>query len=669
MKHHFILKVDHPLNVPEAANYSPESWPLPDDFPIVVDSDGRVVSRAGDARYDLTPWCARRTTIAFGDGPVASIAAPIDSANAKLFRRIVQWWLYGERPMIEASTVGNYAAMLRPLFAACTKAGIEASELSRFPLVQDGLASTFAPSLARTAVRLLHEAWLARDQIGFTVLDQEGLERLVANLPEHVTRQTPYIPPRIWLYQVERLRLFLDEFLANSEAIEGLFRYCVDAYIENYGTLSAALGPGRDRQVAPFSTASLQVGARYHGTFQDIAAKFGIDELIRRWVCPVEDTNTVLLATKLSKYFGLVSFVGLRYLINFSGMRREEALTLRTNCLRVEKDPTCGEIHYLLGETDKTVKDHNALWITSPATKIAVDALSVISRLRMECAIADPLVRISPNDISNPLLVLRSFEPWSALAASARTMEASLDTKYGAWSKEYPNLFDTDELRIRPEDLAIAKLVTPSLDSDEFTVGQIWPLADHQLRRTTAVNMSASGLVSDPSLQYQLKHLTRAQSLYYRQGFSRAPLNQKYQTELINAHYEVLALKLVQLFDDRYVSPFGVSHKQNLLKPVGEKEGKRLVALAKAGQVSVRDTLLGLCMKRGSCDKGGIDNIVGCPGCPDALLDKKKEPLIVELRDEFEMQLRSTKLDELDFDAISHQMAKANEALDVIRSN
>lgn len=665
MSNHFFLKVAHPLVAPELDNYSCDQWPLPDDFPIVITRDGTVVCRAADSRYDLTAWCAKRTTIAFGDGPVASCAAPIDQVNAKLFRRLVQWWLYGERPMIEASTLANYAAMIRPLFAVCTRAGIAASDLVRFPAVQEKLPSAFAPSLAPTVVRLLHEAWLAREVVGFTLLDQPALQQLVANLPKHVVRQTPYIPPRIWLYQVNRLRQCLDEFLANQDAINGLFKYCVDAYSQNYGSLSAALATDRSRVGAPFSTGALnKAGAEYHGKFDEVAARFGIEALIRRWVGSSEQG---LLVTKFSKYLGLVGFAGLRYLMNFSGMRKEEGLTLRANCLRVEHDPDFGEIYLLRGETDKTVKDDNALWVTSPSAEIAVRAMTVVSRLRMQCAAADQLLSVSADQLDNPFLVVRAFEPWCALAGDSRTIDVSLDTKFGAWKKEYPLLFDEDELRIRADDLAVARLITPSLDPEDFEVGLVWPLADHQLRRTTAVNMSSSGLVSDPSLQYQLKHLTRAQALYYRRGFSRAPLNNKYQNELINAHYEVLALKLAQLFDDRYVSPKGESHKARMLQPIGEKEGKRLIKLSKSGQVPLRETLLGLCLKRGPCDKGGIDNIVHCPDCPFALLDRNKRPLIAELRNEVESQLQAAEVDSPDRESLVLQLAKAEEALNVIR--
>ncbi|MEX3937270.1 hypothetical protein AB4Y32_37005 [Paraburkholderia phymatum] len=76
-------------------------------------------------------------------------------------------------------------------------------------------------------------------------------------------------------------------------------------------------------------------------------------------------------------------------------------------------------------------------------------------------------------------------------------------------------------LRITQQDRDLARLVTPTLDSGRFAVGKVWPLAWHQLRRTGTVNMQASGLVSDASLQFQLKHVSRAMSLYYGRGYAR----------------------------------------------------------------------------------------------------------------------------------------------------
>lgn len=89
------LSIESPLAVPGASNYRPESWPPPPDWPVVIDAQGKVVSRWGDPVWRLDPWAKKAMTLNFGDGPVTKSAAPISSKNANLLRIITGWWLYG----------------------------------------------------------------------------------------------------------------------------------------------------------------------------------------------------------------------------------------------------------------------------------------------------------------------------------------------------------------------------------------------------------------------------------------------------------------------------------------------------------------------------------------------------------------------------------------------
>ena len=88
------------------------------------------------------------------------------------------------------------------------------------------LASLLQPSQNTYTLTLLHDLWERRDDLGFVLLDASALAELAAALPEHETAQTPYIPPRIWLYQVTRLRALLDDFNAHSQQIEDCFMFC-----------------------------------------------------------------------------------------------------------------------------------------------------------------------------------------------------------------------------------------------------------------------------------------------------------------------------------------------------------------------------------------------------------------------------------------------------------
>lgn len=635
------LAIDVPLVTPAAQNYRPQTWPPQREFPIVIDANGKVVSRYGDHTWDLSPWAKKALLLNFGDGPYIKGASNITPANANLFRQIVAWWLYGPKGVQSPLTLKSRFIALRTLFVLCSSEGIIASDLMRFPAVAEQLPSVLAPSVAHVILTMLHVLYEQREQLGFTLLNREGLSRLEAALPEHEGCQTPYIPPRIWTYQVNRLRAFLDDFHTHREGVEACYHFCLNAYSKNYGSLAEACQGGLIAYRRPFgikvnATGAL-TGAEFHGPFWQTAQRFGIDNLLRRWCVREDESQLDSDVRTFSAYCSMVGHVGTAYLLNFSMMRINEGFSLRSDCLDIENDERFGKIYILRGETTKTTYDDDARWPTSPSVKIAVDAMACIARLRMICAVANPNVPTTDEDIRNPYLVLRAYEPWSASKDNDQPLSIRpRSLGYGQIIKGCSKLFGPEELRITEADLQIARLITPTLDSEIYNVGNIWPLAWHQLRRTGAVNMQASGLVSDSSLQYLLKHATRAMSLYYGQGYSRVALNDEARTIYIRTMYEVLGKEVALLFSDRFVSPHGEKRKAEILKLVDPNDSKKLMALAKSGKVSYRETLLGCCTNPMPCTFGGIDNVAACggdknPPCANILYDREKVHAIRQL--------------------------------------
>lgn len=640
----FGLAIDAPMVTSAAQNFRPKTWPPRRDFPIVIDADGMVVSRYGDSTWDLRLWAKKALVINFGDGPQTVSKSRITSENANLLRQIAVWWLYGPKAIRRPQTLKTRFTLLRGLFILCSNEGIVASDLMRFPAVADKLPARLAKSSAGNALTELHILYEHREQLGFTLLDREGLSRLEAALPKYEGRQTPYIPPRIWKYQINRLRAFLDDFHAHREGIESCYNFCLDAYSKNYGSLAEACRGKKISSRNPFTGQTCVngtfTGAEYPGSFWKTAQRFGIDALLNRWTLKrgeaLEASNSGIRS--LSMYFSMVGYVGMAYILNFSLMRIEEGGALRTDCLEIENDESFGQMYILHGETTKTIDDDDARWPTSSSAKVAVDAMACISRLRMICAEANFDLPLSAEDIRNPHLIVRSYEPW----INAKADDQPLSVRQGFWRygeviKKYPKLFDPNELQITEADLQIARLISPDLDGENFSVGKIWPFAWHQLRRTGAVNMQASGLVSDSSLQYLLKHATRTMSLYYGQGYSRVALNDEARTMYIRTMYEVLGKEVARLFSDRFVSPHGEKRKAEILKLVDPNDNKKLTALAQSGKVSWRETLLGGCTNPVPCTYGGIDNVAACGGgydksaCASILLDREKAPAIRQL--------------------------------------
>jgi hypothetical protein len=668
------VKVDSPIISPSAHNFRPTCWPPPPDFPVVVDGSGRIVSRYSDPIWNVSCWAGRPTVINFGDGPKpkGNSSRSLTPSNAGLLRCIVCWWLYAEKGLYGISAyIGRFDA-LRPVFFLCNDRGILASDLHRYPLVQDELPGVLIPSSASKALALLHSLYEAREDLGFMLLDREGLRRLEAALPTYENRQTPYIPPRIWNYQATRLREFLEEFLAHRDEIEQCYRFCIEAYAQNYGSVPAACEPHKDVSRCPFLPSSRALtGARYVGSFGEVAEQFGVSQLLERW-CGSLDRRTAVRV--LTSYLDSVGDVAVTYLMSFSLMRMAEAGALRADCLQVEQDETFGPIYLLRGETTKTVQDDDARWVTSASTGIAVEAASAAVRLRLTTAKANPATEITEDEERNPYLLIRSYEPWSSTVRRGadpspfKREPHNYETNLGA----VPNLFDPEQLRITESDLKVARLITPSLDPDRFAVGKIWPLANHQLRRTGAVNMQASGLVSDSSAQYQLKHATRARSLYYGQGRSRLRLNDSARDEIIRTMYEVMSKEIAHLFTDRFVSPLGEDHKLRKLQLIDPEDSRKLTKATRAGRISYRETLLGGCMKRGSCPFGGIDNIIHCGGgdagtpCADALYDRAKTAKIVKLAELIAANLREAPENSPLRESLEAQQRSVTNALNVL---
>ena len=629
----FALKLDVPGLTLASPNYRPTTWPPARDWPVVIDRDGVVVSRWGDPIWDLTPWEGKPLGLNFGDGD-AGRSTPLDAENADLLRIAIGWLIWGPRSYRTASTIKNRFGALRTVFALCSQNGISAALLLRFPKVLEQLPQHIARSKWEESIAVLHRLYDARDAIGFTVLDPDALKRLAEVAVDYVPVQTPYIPPRIWVYQVRRLRECLDDFLAHKGQIEACFKFSLDAYATNFGSLGAALVLGRVAWKAPFTKSSEGLtGCEYLGPFAETADRFGLSDLLSKWFTGTRELPRVSV---LSSYLSLVTVAGLAYIANFTLQRKEEAASIRSSCLLWEHDEKLGRVAIICGETTKTDPDSDARWVASPSVEVAVKALTFIARLRMVCDVVNPLAKPSEDDIADPYLFTTANEPWALGAVRKRPyhVRGPVDDMKGLMER-YPLLFDQEQLRTTSEDLRIARRLTPGLPDDEFAVGLLWPLAWHQYRRTGAVNMFASGVISDSSMQQQMKHSTRLMPLYYAQGHTRLHLNEEVEQAVVKAMYEAMAERLKSVVSDRFVSPHSQERKEVIaVNLLSTKDVAELVGWAKAGKVSFREHRLGGCMKAGPCEYGGVESVARCGGgdggkpCSDVVFDRQREPQV-----------------------------------------
>jgi hypothetical protein len=629
--HEFTIGIESDLVTSTSLNYRPPSWPPPRDWPVVVDRNGTVISCWGDPRWNLSPWAGEPTSLNFSDSEPPK-AEPLDAENADLMRMIATWIIWGGRPYRSVRSVTTVFSLLRQIVTHCSRNSISAAKLMRFPKVFERLPDAITSSQYHQTIALLHRLYDAREVLGFTIVDPDGLRRLAATAPDHDTVQTPYIPPRIWLYQVKRLHECLTDFLAHREQIEACFRLCLDRYIKHYGSLEAALGSAKTvEKTGPFNS-DYQNRKDYLGTFSVVAARFGIAELLTKWVGSDLEKFKVTL---LSNYFTTVTYAALAYLANFTLQRKEEIASLRTSCLLWEDDEELGRVPIICGETTKTDPDSDARWVASPSVEVAIQAAAAIAHLRMVCDRANPVIHPTAADQDAPYLWSTPTEPWGIGVGFARpyAIRQRLTGFGNAMKHNHPLLLDHEQMKMTTEDLEVARQLTPNLPEDEFAVGKVWPLSWHQYRRTGSVNMFAWGGISDSTMQQQLKHSSRLMPLYYGRNHSRLHLNKDVESAVVIAMYQAQAAMFKRVASsDRFVAPHSPEHKEALVMNVlSAKDTKTLIAMAKKGTIAFREHRLGGCMKAGACEYGGVESVARCAGgddgkpCSDVLYDREKE--------------------------------------------
>ena len=632
---HFGLGVEVPFGGPNARSFRPPSWPPPKDWVCIEDKVGNPVSRYGDHVWDFTPWIGKTKTFSFGDGPKKNQRSPaIDPANADLLRLLVAWRAWGARATPVAwSLLSNFAKPMRRIIQVCSDNNILASDLWRYPAVIDKVVETLAPSNYDKIVSELDRMRDARDFLGFELLDAAGIARLKAAQPNHNMEQTEYIPPRIWSYVVNRVAECINDYSVHQKQIESCFAFCISAYEQN-GVIAYREKTGKTGrnpfQVGPRGATGKHSGVTYLGHFADTAQRFGIKDVVERWAGSLENNMGL---QRFTGYFQAVRYAALIDIAAFTLMRIEEAASVRWNCLVWHEDPVFGSIPLIQAETTKTDPDDSGCWITSPSIEPAIGALKSIAKMRLTC-----VGRWSNED--NPGLITAALEPWggSRILTKQHGMTPHL-LSLGELARRIPLLFDVEQLKITADDLKLAKAVCPSLNSEKFQVGNPWSLAWHQFRRTGAVNMFASGEISDSSMQLQMKHLTRWQPLYYGRGNTALHLNDEARVLLLNAQYEAMGRQLAAVHTDRFISPYGDEHKAKLLASANGGESVNLISevdaqhyekAARKHLTNFRLTVLGGCMKNGQCDGDCVSSVGDCAGgdgdapCINVLFDRSR---------------------------------------------
>ncbi len=646
-----------PLVSVESSLYQLPCFPPPDDWIVSINARGQDLSHYGDGYWDFQ---------AFGCRGFNFDKQKLSGLNISYVKQALLLFMY--HPNLFPGTIESCRDVFQCLVKIakiCDEQGIIICELARFPQLYPQVALALQCSKYDIYLSLLHKLRLYSDELGYEVANKKLLGFLASQRLNREIIQYPYIPPRIWSYQVSRLNECMEDFLAHQEALESAFSWLSEAYEHNYKLKLKSKG-----MESPFCQRKVHVSRRivFDGDFEDFLNSYGLTQLIEKWIGCYQKPRLLLFAS----LFNLFRDAAMLFILNFSMQRVSEAMSLRADCLLTEQDERLGEISLLVGETTKTDSDSDARWVVPKTVQKAVNVAATIARWRQRHRSENA----STPEVSSKAPFLRgwAWEPWARGDGEGKTQPYTLG--YASFVKRYRNVFDHKTITVTEGDWKIALSLTPNLDKKPgFGIGRPWKFNAHQLRRTTNVNMFASNMVSDHSLQWNMKHLSRQMTLYYGRNYTNLRLNSEVETAVVVESYRAIYRQLVAVVDNdsEFVRPHAKEPlSPNLINLIDRRDEKTINTLIKQQKVGCRKILLGICVKPDSCEYGGIESVAKCAGsdgqgiCADVIFERKKAPELIRLKQSHERELERVEKNSLRYDYLKKEIYAIGVYLNVI---
>ena len=354
----------------------------------------------------------------------------------------------------------------------------------------------------------------------------------------------------------------------------------------------------------------------------------------------------------------------------YSGARHQEILYLPYYCLKEIRRG--GKTDYMLhGHTTKLNdgRPKATRWVTSVEASQAIHLAQKVASVIYRTLGSEPNENKVKVD-EHPLFVSTSHLPFvpASPGTAARRFGIMADRRL---DKLLTRLLP----KIEEQDLRELEQIDPHRSwrsEPKYRPGKRWPLTDHQLRRSLALYAPNSGLVTLPSLRYQMQHITEAMSRYYAKGSQLAKRiigSNKHHVgiEYQSAQPESQALAYIAnvLFSDERL--FGGSgnfleHRKNAngaVRVVDDRD-KTLKRFRK-GDIAFKETMVGGCMNIEPCEKKAMRSIITCLRCKDAIIKPTKLNLVIAAQKSLVESLGHTTVEyRTELDDLQHlQAAKA----------
>lgn len=657
---HFIHKSIIPNIVPKA--FKPNHFPPNEDWIMSFDTNGFPLSTYKHGIWDFRAY---ETSALFNFKKCELSRENLSTLKQSTFLILYHPHLFPGK----IASCRAYFGCLKKIAEECERNSILMEDLPRFPKVQEAVAKRFPKGSFSIYINFLHKFSRICSSFNLNFVNEFVISNFIAVRKESEKIQTPYIPPRIWGYQVNRLNECLDDFFNNYSSLVTAFNWLSETYEHNVTVVGKLYG-------SPFhhSDKFRKFRITYPSKFKGFCEEYGLSELFEKWLGGKQDD-----IRQFSRYFNLVRDAALLYILNFSLQRVGEVVTLRSDCLLIESDPKLGEIFLVVGETTKTDPDSDARWVVPKSVQKAVDAATCIAKLRMRHA--PNRFTVKADKVTSVPLALAATEPWSSKHPNLKNQfgETVITLRYGDFLFSYPKALDKKIITISEDDWKTALSLTPNLGNNpKFRIGLPWRLAAHQLRRTTNVNMFASSMVSDRSLQWAMKHLSVNMTMYYGRNHTNLRLNSDAETGFIIEGYKAIYKRLNDVVNDNIT--FALPHKKlitssHVIDLIQGNEERKLTQLMKQGLVDCRSTLLGYCMKPGPCSYGGVESLTKCTHgegggiCMDAVFDRNNQHALDGLKKSFEEKLSSIDPDSPRATALKKEIVALGVYQDVCNRN
>lgn len=609
-----------------------------DDFVLCRDEAGNATAIYGDSKWDFNPYrlSQKRINIIYFSSLFKSNGKnELELINE--LKRILFLIIYetdaGHTGRISPSTLVSYWKVFRkaahfclsqvdkPLVGILTLQQLFSNHIYMACFIKE---HAHINSFNKRLPGIIKHLISLRDSLGYKVCTADKLP-----FGSKDTNQTPVIPMAIYLKLINILAEKLDAYYPYRKSLSDFISRFDDPW---YGTQYKT-------EVALVNGSKIKL----RQTLPEAIEKDGLSELFCGELA-VRDKH--ILVSRVS---------GIQYIIKnilhlYTGMRDEEVLRLKYDCLLVKSENVLGKftinqknsddriIHLISSTTKFTGYKKPETWLAPPEVRKAIEIAQCICKglsKMYDGRLEELPLFISPNVITRK---------------KSRTLAVNPFTT----NKERREV--ENDLIITKEDLSELEFSDPSRDfiSDErFSLGSLWPLTSHQYRRSLAFYASSSGFVSLPSLKKQFKHVTRQMTQYYANNFENIktifgyydpdkgehilpsghiafefqmgmPANIAYQilTDVLQAHAPLFGGTGSFIEKQREHFKSG----EISIEQVRLETEKRIAR----GELAYRETLLGGCTKLESCDDFMLGNTLSCLNCEGAIINKDKLDITIQ---------------------------------------